>query len=215
MTASSETTKRKWKGVEPEDRAAARRAQLIEACTDLMGTVGVAEISMRGVCREAGLTERYFYESFSNLDELLLTALETVVLGARDHILAAVATAPETRPELVRHVVAAFSDHLIEDGRRGRIMFVESLATPTLADRGIALITEFTGPIAATIAADGFATTHPDDVDLDLNSLAIFGAMAFQYRPFLDGTLTLERARFDEHVAQVIEQIAVVRSGGH
>src|SRR5262245_58267204 len=117
---------RRWRGLDPAERITARREQLIEAGIELMATVGAARISMRGICREAGLTERYFYESFTNLDALLTTVLETVVLAARDHLLDALTTAPLEREPMFRHCVAAFTDYLIEDRRRGRIMFAES-----------------------------------------------------------------------------------------
>ena len=41
-----------------------------------MGTEGAAAATMRATCREAALTERYFYESFANRDELLVAVLD-------------------------------------------------------------------------------------------------------------------------------------------
>lgn len=89
-------------GIASADRVASRRARLIEACTELMGVAGVAGISMRSVCREAALTERYFYESFTNIDQLMITVLEIVVLDARGALLSALATAQTSTPDLVR-----------------------------------------------------------------------------------------------------------------
>ncbi|MFI7664736.1 TetR family transcriptional regulator [Nocardia sp. NPDC049526] len=72
----SKPRKRMWQGRTPADRAAHRRAQLIEAGADLLGQVGAAGTSMRGVCRRAALSERYFYESFAGLDELMIAVLD-------------------------------------------------------------------------------------------------------------------------------------------
>src|SRR5699024_213254 len=140
--------KRRWRGREAADRTATRRAQLLEAGTELMGTVGAGGMSMRGVCRQAGLTERYFYESFDNLDVLTVAVLETVVLGARDALLTALETAPRERGKLVRHEVRAFTDYILADPRRGRIMLGESATSPTLSKRGWQLVDEFTAPIS-------------------------------------------------------------------
>src|SRR5882757_3307045 len=142
---------RRWRGREPADRVADRRAQLVEAGLELMGTTGARTVSMRGVCRQAGLTERYFYESFGQVDELLGEVLDLVVLQARDTLLAALHTAPEELGPLIRHGVRAFTDFVLADRRRGRVMFAESRATPALAARGAELIAEFTGPIAAAL----------------------------------------------------------------
>ncbi|WP_434090437.1 TetR family transcriptional regulator [Nocardia beijingensis] len=51
------------------------RADLLRSCVvlrlDLIGESGAAGVTMRGVCRRAGLTTRYFYENFATRDELL------------------------------------------------------------------------------------------------------------------------------------------------
>ncbi|MEV6558940.1 TetR/AcrR family transcriptional regulator [Nocardia sp. NPDC051756] len=203
---------RRWRGRSPADRVAGRREQLIEACTELMATVGAAETSMRGVCRQAGLTERYFYESFANLDALLTTVLDAVVLGARDRLLDALPTAPIERDAMFRHLVGVFTDYLVDDRRRGRIMFVESQATPVLMPRANELIGLFTAPIAVTIGAGDYSNAPPDEHDNTLNASAIFGALAYLYRPWLDGEIPVPRARFDEHAATVLENIARARS---
>ena len=202
---------RRWRGREPADRVAARRAQLVEAGLELMGTSGAHAVSMRGVCRQAGLTERYFYESFGHVDELHIEVLDLVVLQARDTLLAAMRTAPEQPGPRIRHGVRAFTDFVLADRRRGRVMFTESQASPALASRGAELITEFTGPIAAVLRTRDLTGT-PDGTDVELNALAIFGALAFLYsrwlRPSGAETSQLPEERFVEHVAQVIEQLA-------
>ncbi|MBF6297231.1 TetR/AcrR family transcriptional regulator [Nocardia amamiensis] len=203
---------RRWRGRSPADRVAARREQLIEACTELMATIGAAETSMRGVCRQAGLTERYFYESFPNLDALLTIVLDTVVLGARDQLLAELPNAPTERDAMFRHMVGVFTDYLVADRRRGRIMFVESQATPVLMPRANELIVLFTAPIALIIGAGDYADPVSDEHDFALNANAIFGALAYLYRPWLDGEIPVSRQRFDEHAANVIERIATARS---
>lgn len=209
---TSKTGSRPWRGREPADRIAARRARLIQACYELMAGAGAADTSMRGVCRQAGLTERYFYESFTNLDSLMTTVLENTVQQCRDRLLAALADAPEDRDLLFGHVVRAFTDFLLEDPRRGRILFVESLATPALTRRGGELVELITGPIAAVIAADDTDTPAPDDTDATLNAMAIFGALAYCYRPYLIGEIRIDRTRFDAHAASIIRQLSTVRS---
>jgi AcrR family transcriptional regulator len=240
MVSSSDPAagvQRRWRGREPADRVADRRAQLVEAGLELMGTAGARGVSMRGVCRQAGLTERYFYESFGHVDELLVEVLELVVLQARDALFAALDTAPAQLGPLIRHGVRAFTEFLLADPRRGRVMFVESQVTAALAGRGATLVAEFTVPIAGVfrsqaLAADpadstdptgptdptdpadrGATESGPDDTDVDLNALAIFGALAFLYRRWLrPGERPVSEERFVEYVAQVIERLAGARS---
>ncbi len=62
---------RSYRGSLGAERTRLRRAQLIEAGQMRFGADGYAAVSVRGVCAEARLTERYFYESFANREELL------------------------------------------------------------------------------------------------------------------------------------------------
>lgn len=209
---SAASGQRRWRGQDPDDRRVARRAQLIEAGLELMGTKGVATISMRGVCRQAQLTERYFYESFANREELLATVLETVALDARDVLLAALESAPTEPEELVRHEVAAFTSFLVADLRRGRVLFVESFSSTELRRRATELVTEFTATIASVLSTTGVTSGNADETDVGLNSLAVFGSLAFLYQGWLGQAFDVAGDRFVEHVSQVIERIALASS---
>ncbi|WP_307849476.1 TetR/AcrR family transcriptional regulator [Qaidamihabitans albus] len=207
-----ETPQRRWRGQEPDDRRARRRSRLIEAGTELMGTDGAAAVSMRGISRQAGLTERYFYESFPNREALLVAVLESVALAARDEVLAALESAPAEPARLVRHVVRAFTEFVVADPRRGRIMFVESLAAPELTRRGAELVGEFTRPIARTLREGLLGPGEADDTDIELNALAVFGSLAYLYQAWLERGLDVPVGRFVEHIAQVVERIALAAS---
>ena len=50
---------------------AGRRARFIEAGIEVFGQQGLRGATVRGVCAAAGLTDRYFYESFPSLEALL------------------------------------------------------------------------------------------------------------------------------------------------
>lgn len=52
-------------------REQARRAALINAATEVFGTVGFRRATVRSVCRLARLNDRYFYAAFENLEHLL------------------------------------------------------------------------------------------------------------------------------------------------
>ena len=50
---------------------------MVEAAITVLATQG-ERATMTAICHEAGLTERYFYESFANRDAALVAALEAV-----------------------------------------------------------------------------------------------------------------------------------------
>ena len=66
-----------YKGLSAAERAAERRARLLEATLSVWADTEV-RTTMTAVCAEAGLSERYFYESFAGLDEALTAVLDGV-----------------------------------------------------------------------------------------------------------------------------------------
>src|SRR5581483_1962254 len=85
---------RVYGGVDAVERRAARRARLIGAALDLLGTDGWQATTVRAICARAGLTARYFYESFADRDELLLAVFDEIAQEAAAVVLDAVASAP-------------------------------------------------------------------------------------------------------------------------
>lgn len=79
---------RDYAGQSAQDRTAARRARLIEAGIRVFGQQGFRSATVRGLCSAAGLTDRYFYESFDNLEALLLAVHATLMAGLRERLLA-------------------------------------------------------------------------------------------------------------------------------
>jgi len=64
---------RQFKGLSLSERKLARRTKLIEAGIEAYGTQGFFSVTVKDICREAGLTERYFYESFKKSEQLFQT----------------------------------------------------------------------------------------------------------------------------------------------
>ncbi|MDM8357940.1 TetR/AcrR family transcriptional regulator [Pandoraea communis] len=62
---------RRYGGVGQAQREQARLTALIDAATEVFGTVGFRRATVRSVCRLAKLNDRYFYAAFENLEHLL------------------------------------------------------------------------------------------------------------------------------------------------
>lgn len=62
---------RRYGGRGGEERRAERRERLLDAGLACYGEVGYHAATVRLICARAGLTERYFYESFANGEDLL------------------------------------------------------------------------------------------------------------------------------------------------
>jgi AcrR family transcriptional regulator len=122
----------RWSGLDPDERRARRRALLIEAGFDLLGTEGASATTVRAVCQRAALNARYFYESFDDIDALLVAVYDHVLAGLHEAT-AAVAASPDMAPIVVARIgIDAIVRFIDEDRRRARILYVEAISNATL-----------------------------------------------------------------------------------
>lgn len=112
-----------YAGRSVEQRRAERRSRLIGAAFEIWGEQGWSAVSMRGVCSRAGLTDRYFYESFADVDELLAAVWEQVRDTAIRRVSEAFLQAPPEPTARLRAALDVFVRDLSGDPRLGRIGF--------------------------------------------------------------------------------------------
>lgn len=77
--ASHSSSPRTYSGISVAERSAARRQRFIEAGVELFGTVGYHATTMRTLVAATGLTNRYFYESFQTMEDLLVACYEQLI----------------------------------------------------------------------------------------------------------------------------------------
>jgi AcrR family transcriptional regulator len=210
MAAASRT----WAGTTLEDRAAARRAALVDAGTELLGTAGAAGVTVRAACRAAKLSERYFYESFDGRDALLRAVHAQVAGQARDAIVAVVAAhaaaGGDADDEALAHAaVAAFTTFLEEDPRRGRVLLSESFSDTVLARHDVELVPAFAALLVAQITA---LPDAPDATDAELTAVALIGALRNLYLAWLGGHPPISTERLNAHAAELIIAAARISS---
>lgn len=124
---------RRFRGKSAEERIRARRERLIEAGLATFGTRGFHGVRVRDICAEAQLTERYFYESFANLEELFLAVYDASVDRVRVategalEALSARGDAEVSLPELIRAGLRAFFQTLLDEPGIARVILVDVL----------------------------------------------------------------------------------------
>lgn len=121
---------RRWRGATLTERAAQRREQLLDAGLEMFGTVGVRSTTVRGVCLKAGLTERYFYESFHNLLECFSAVHDAAVRTTLNAMEMGALTARRgggDRRVVARAGVTSVVTTLRQDPRLARVMLMEPL----------------------------------------------------------------------------------------
>ncbi|MCW2826609.1 MAG: TetR family transcriptional regulator [Marmoricola sp.] len=152
------TSVRSYGGRSAEERTTDRRHRLVEATIALLAEHGEAGTTMTAICARAGLTERYFYESFAHREDALLAALDQVssqIAAAAVGVLEQTSGSPEQR---VHAVMASFVDLVSRQPSVGLVAVVHSSATPTLRARRHELI----GTFADLVAAEAAVLYGPD-----------------------------------------------------
>jgi AcrR family transcriptional regulator len=141
-----------------DERRTQRRSQLIAAAIDVYGERGYRQATVKAVCEAAGLTERYFYESFANSEDLLIASYNAVTYSVFGEIRAAAETAGLTRLERARAMLHAYFAALQRDPRSARVFLVEirgvSRAVDKAFDASLRAIGAEVGRISGTETGD-------------------------------------------------------------
>lgn len=127
---------RSYGGLAAEERREQRRQRFIEAGIQVFGTRGLPNSTMRDLCAEARLTDRYFYESFRRVEDVfdlvyaelsscLIVRLGTAMMGA-----------PLQMDAVAEAGLRAFFGFVQEDRRRARILLVDSMGVFFSAPQG-------------------------------------------------------------------------------
>ncbi|WP_433798442.1 TetR/AcrR family transcriptional regulator [Actinomycetospora sp. CA-084318] len=125
------TDTRLYRGLSADERRRRRDRQLREACLDVVVERGAAAVTVEQVCARAGLTKRYFYESFADRDALLVAVLEEFFRSVNRRIVAALLVAGPTRLDRSRAAIGELTALLADDLRLARL-YVEAAGDRTL-----------------------------------------------------------------------------------
>jgi AcrR family transcriptional regulator len=193
---------RRYGGMTGAERAARRRGQLLDAALELYGTHGFAATSVKDICREAGLTDRYFYESFRDSNDCF-TALYDHVTGELFSLVAVrVAAAPPEPEPQARAAIETFVGALADDRRKARIVFAEPSSAGEEAERHVrANLNRFSKLVAAT-AAPHLPSETPIAL-VDLGAVSLVGAIERVIIEWQDGHL-------DATIHAVTEQLILL-----
>jgi AcrR family transcriptional regulator len=133
----SPATPRRYRGSSVEERRAQRREQLIQAAIQVYGEQGYRNATVKSVCEAAGLTERYFYESFANSEELLVASFQAVMDFLLRELEKASAEATGGAAERVRAMLTAYYAALQLHPQSARVFLVEISGVSPAVDQAL------------------------------------------------------------------------------
>ena len=122
------------------------------------GARGYQNATVKAVCEAAGLTERYFYESFANSEALLLASYETVTHRLLHTLARAGEDAGGSGEHRVLAMLRAYFGALQCEPRSARVFLVEIRGVSKLVDEALAVsLCDFGALLARTLMAPGSA----------------------------------------------------------
>lgn len=124
-----------YAGKTASDRQAERREKLLAAGIRLIGRQGYAATSIDAVCGEAGLTKRYFYESFSNSEEMLVEAYREVTREYLNSILQATTPYLNDSRKLVRAGLEQVFKFVKDNPDKARLIMIEAMSVQSQLGR--------------------------------------------------------------------------------
>ncbi|PRX43443.1 TetR family transcriptional regulator [Prauserella shujinwangii] len=206
------STLRTYGGMSGDDRRAERRTALIEAGLELLGARdGERALTVRGVCRQAGLAARYFYESFADRDALAVAVHDHVVEGIAAATLEAVQAAPPDAEAKTRAGLGRLVRAVAEDPRRGRLLFSPAPGATVLAQRRVESTRWFVALLG--LQAREFYGMG-ESTRLAVASEFLVGGFAQALTSWLDGTLRVTEEELVEHGCALFLAVAHRTVGG-
>ena len=191
-----------FKGVSADDRRSDRRNRLVGAAFEIAGTEGAAALGVGRVCLAAGLTKRYFYESFASLSELQSAVVDHAIAAMSERVDPFRPAGPGGPPQAW---LEAFVGALVDD---------ESLARVLLAETHGGALSPF-GHQIIDVAIAGMAPPGSDpqeDLRARLVAYAQIGALSELCLAWHQGQLAIERAALVDVLADLFLRIDGARS---
>lgn len=136
---------RRYRGISNEVRKAERQQKFLEAGLACFSRDGFHGSTVRGICASAGLTERYFYESFQSMEALFQAVYLQVSGQVRSNILAVVASVePEDLNRFSRSALRAFFQSIQAHPAFVPVLFQEALSVSAQMTRlALSTLNEF------------------------------------------------------------------------
>ncbi len=195
--------KRVYGGVDREQRVAERRQRFIDAGIQVFGTAGYHGATVRSLCAAAGLTDRYFYESFASNDDLLCAVYEHLLADLWKRLLMRLKDARSDMDTPARLSLSLFFD-TVRDRRVARIILIEVLGASRQLDQ---LHRRRAGEFAAWLI-EIITSMEPrlkiNEADEEIIGLALIGAVSQTALQWMLDDYRIAQSRVVENCAIVL-----------
>lgn len=182
---------RAYGGRSGDERRTGRRLKLIDVALTAMASGEWRAATVARLCTDAGLNKRYFYESFTSLDEVASAAIDLIAEEVGHAALTAfAASAGRPLADQAHASISAIVHALADDPRKARVLFGATAGPPEIQQHRTTVVLGLT-----QILVQHARTIH--GVELEVDSLArvappfVVGGTAEAILAWANGTLAV------------------------
>lgn len=203
------TAQRTYGGISAAQRRAGRRTALLDAALEIIGTQGVDKLTVAGLCAQAGLNERYYYEQFTGREAVLTALFDEIadelaaaIIGALQELVNADSARPDTRT-MAHAAVSAGIHVLTDDPRKAQVALAISASTPELRARTMDNIRTFADLVAAQ-GIDFYRLGEPTpDPAIGFRATYLVGGLVQTLSSWLQGEIAMTRDQLIDETTDV------------
>jgi AcrR family transcriptional regulator len=155
----------------------------------LLGAASGPAVTVRAVCREAGVTERYFYESFADRAEFVRAVYDDVCTRAMSTLMSA---------GTPRQAVESFVALMVDDPVGGRVLLLAPEVEPVLIRSGAEWMPSFIELLQRKL------TRIVDPVLQAMVATSLIGGLTALFTAYLDGRLAVTREQFIDYCVEML-----------
>ncbi len=202
----SPTHGRMYRGESHAARKKERREKLLDAALEIIGTEGFKSATVRKVCRQAGLTERYYYEAFGNAEGMLKTLYEQQVNRLANTLFLAINSVEQTPTAMAEAALTSLFGAIKKDPRMARVIYVEIVGVSEALDETYRQGQRQFDQLLVDLSKKLYPAENVADLDEQLIASALVGAVTQASRDWV-------LANFDRSITALVNNMMALVVG--
>lgn len=200
----TDASTRVYSGSSGTERVERRRSALVTAAFELIAEDGWRALRVDRLAQRAGLSKRYVYESFPDLDAVTAAVIDR--LG--DGVVAALSSVDPELPitEFVHASLSALVHHVTDDPRGARVLFDEVSASPA-ASRYRELLVQQLARLIAARARQVHHRPHGGDPIIELAASFVLGGTIRTLLDWTDGRIPMNQSQLIDDLTSLWRSI--------
>jgi AcrR family transcriptional regulator len=173
----TDTIGRAYAGRTADERDAARRARLLAAARQVIGTEGYAATTIEKICSVASVSSRHFYQLYSTKEDAFIDLYRGLTDESAERAIARFTdTRGEPLPERIASTFVAYLGPMFDDLRAARIAFVEVVGVSPRVEQ---IRLDYREQLIGMVEAEGAAAVARGEItdrNFRFAALAMIGA---------------------------------------